>query len=297
MVDGGGDLGQALVGEIMMSRARAMGVSGFVIDGAIRDVAAFQHSDFPCFARGVTHRGPYKFGPGEINVPVAVDGMVVMPGDVVLGDEDGVVTFDRAVAPELLALVRQQEAARGRRTPGDQRGPLRQRVLRDTQRRRQGRSPMSPAATIELSERIKRIKPSPSMVARDRARALRAQGRDIIDLTAGEPDFETPQHIKDAVVAALAAGETRYTPVNGTPALRQAIVAKLERENGVRYGLDQVTVGTGAKQVIYNALAATSAKATRSSCPRPTGSRIPTWCWPAAARRWSSPAARMPGSS
>ena len=109
VVDGGGDPGQALVGEIMMSRARAMGVAGFVIDGAIRDVAAFQDSDFPCFARGVTHRGPYKFGPGEINVPVAVDGMVVMPGDVVLGDEDGVVTFDRTVAPELLALVRQQE--------------------------------------------------------------------------------------------------------------------------------------------------------------------------------------------
>lgn len=110
VVDGGGDLGQALVGEIMMSRARAIGVAGFVIDGAIRDVAAFTASDFPCFARGVTHRGPYKSGPGEINVPVAIDGMVVMPGDVVLGDEDGVVVFDRSVAVELLGLVHQQEA-------------------------------------------------------------------------------------------------------------------------------------------------------------------------------------------
>lgn len=110
VVDGGGDLGQALVGEIMLSRARAIGVAGFVIDGAIRDVAAFAAADFPCFARGVTHRDPYKTGPGEINVPVAIDGMVVMPGDVVLGDEDGVVCFDRAVAGELLALVRRQEA-------------------------------------------------------------------------------------------------------------------------------------------------------------------------------------------
>jgi regulator of RNase E activity RraA len=110
VVDGGGDLGQALVGEIMMSRARAIGVAGFVIDGAIRDVAAFADSDFPCFARGVTHRGPYKSGPGEINVPVAVDGMVVMPGDVILGDADGVIAFDRSVAAELLALVHQQEA-------------------------------------------------------------------------------------------------------------------------------------------------------------------------------------------
>lgn len=109
VVDGGGDLTQALVGEIMMSRARQMGVAGFVIDGAIRDVEAFLQSDFPCYARGVTHRGPYKSGPGEINVPVAVDGMVVMPGDVVVGDTDGVVAFDRADAAELLTLVRQQE--------------------------------------------------------------------------------------------------------------------------------------------------------------------------------------------
>lgn len=110
VVDGSGDETQALVGEIMMSRARAMGIAGFVIDGAIRDVAAFLAGDFPCFARNVTHRGPYKTGPGEINVPVAIDGMVVMPGDLVIGDEDGVIAFDRAEAGPLLALVRQQEA-------------------------------------------------------------------------------------------------------------------------------------------------------------------------------------------
>lgn len=109
VVDGAADVNQALVGEIMMSRAMAIGVAGFVIDGAIRDVAAFTKSDFPCFARGVTHRGPYKSGPGEINVPVAIDGMVVMPGYVVLGDEDGVVAFDPAVAAELLNLVHVQE--------------------------------------------------------------------------------------------------------------------------------------------------------------------------------------------
>jgi RraA family protein len=110
VVDGGGDLNQALVGEIMMTRAKAMSVAGFVIDGAVRDVAAFAEARFPCFARGVTHRGPYKSGPGEINVPVSIDGMVVMPGDVILGDEDGIVAFDRAIAAELLDRVRQQEA-------------------------------------------------------------------------------------------------------------------------------------------------------------------------------------------
>lgn len=109
VVDGGGDVGQALVGEIMMSRARAMGVAGFVIDGAIRDVDAFRAADFPCYARGVTHRGPYKSGPGEINVPVAIDGVVVMPGDVIVGDADGVVAFDRIYADDLLRLAREQE--------------------------------------------------------------------------------------------------------------------------------------------------------------------------------------------
>jgi regulator of RNase E activity RraA len=109
VVDGGGDLNQALVGEIMLRRAQMQGVAGFVVDGAVRDVGAFVSAEFPCFARGVTHRGPYKFGPGEINVPVAIDGMVVMPGDLVLGDEDGVITFEPSCAMELLSRVRAQE--------------------------------------------------------------------------------------------------------------------------------------------------------------------------------------------
>ena len=108
VVDGGGDLNHALVGRLMMSTARAAGVAGFVIDGAIRDVASFEDEDFPCFARGVTHRGPYKLGPGEVNVPIAVDGMIVNPGDAIVGDEDGLIAFDRGMAEELLARVRQQ---------------------------------------------------------------------------------------------------------------------------------------------------------------------------------------------
>ena len=124
VVDGGGYLGQALVGEIMMSRARAMGVAGFVIDGAIRDVTCFAQAGFACFARGVTHRGPYKSGPGEINVPVSIDGMVVMPGDIIIGDEDGVIAFDRAVADDLLTLVHQQEAREAKALAGIAAGQL-----------------------------------------------------------------------------------------------------------------------------------------------------------------------------
>jgi len=90
VVDAGGDLTSAIIGELMVAHARKRGVAGCVIDGAIRDSAAIAADDFPVFAAGVTHRGPYKDGPGEINVAIAVGGMVIEPGDLVLGDGDGV---------------------------------------------------------------------------------------------------------------------------------------------------------------------------------------------------------------
>lgn len=110
VVDGGGDLGRALIGEIMVNIAIWKKAAGLVIDGAIRDVGAIADLGMPCFARGVTHKGPYKDGPGEINVPVSVGGMVVQPGDIVVGDEDGVVAFPQNIAAELLNAVRAQEA-------------------------------------------------------------------------------------------------------------------------------------------------------------------------------------------
>jgi len=110
VVDGGGDETRALVGEIMKTIAEYRGAAGYVIDGAIRDVASFAESDFPCFARAAIHRGPYKSGPGEINVPVAIGGSVIAPGDIVVGDEDGVVSFAQGVAPRLLDAVRAQIA-------------------------------------------------------------------------------------------------------------------------------------------------------------------------------------------
>src|SRR5919198_1027182 len=110
VVDGGGDETRALVGEIMKNIAEYRGAAGYVIDGAIRDVAAFAGGDFPCFARAVIHRGPYKSGPGEINVPVSIGGSVISPGDIVVGDEDGVVSFPAADAARLLEAVRAQVA-------------------------------------------------------------------------------------------------------------------------------------------------------------------------------------------
>ncbi|NEW90735.1 RraA family protein [Rhodopseudomonas sp. BR0M22] len=110
VVDGGGDTSRALVGEIMMTIAQVRGAAGYVIDGSIRDCGAFARADFPCFAKTAIHRGPYKNGPGEINVPVTVGGMVVEPGDIVVGDEDGVVAFPQSIATELLQAVRAQES-------------------------------------------------------------------------------------------------------------------------------------------------------------------------------------------
>jgi RraA family protein len=109
VIDGGGEVGQALMGEIMATYAESLGVQGLVIDGAIRDVGAIRARDFPVYARGVTHRGPYKNGPGEINVPVTVGGMVVHPGDVVVGDDDGVL----AIAPKDAAVVMEAAQRQG----------------------------------------------------------------------------------------------------------------------------------------------------------------------------------------
>ncbi|MCK8787772.1 RraA family protein [Roseomonas sp. NAR14] len=101
VVDAGGDLNNALCGDLMRAYAVSRGCAGFVIDGAIRDVASFAGGDFPCYARGVVHRGPYKSGPAFLNVPVSIGGQAVNPGDIVVGDEDGLVF----IAPDRLAAV------------------------------------------------------------------------------------------------------------------------------------------------------------------------------------------------
>ncbi len=108
-----------------------------------------------------------------------------------------------------------------------------------------------------LAESLSRIKPSPTIAVTNLARELKAAGRDIIGLGAGEPDFDTPEHVKEAAIAAIRAGDTKYTAVDGTPALKEAIVGKFRRENGLDYTREQITVGTGGKQVLYNAFMAT----------------------------------------
>lgn len=108
-----------------------------------------------------------------------------------------------------------------------------------------------------LADRLSRIKPSPTIAVTSKARALKAAGRDVIGLGAGEPDFDTPENIRAAGIRAIETGQTRYTDVDGTPDLKKAICAKFARENGLTYTPDQVTVGVGGKQVLYNALMAT----------------------------------------
>jgi aspartate aminotransferase len=108
-----------------------------------------------------------------------------------------------------------------------------------------------------IASRLDRIKPSPTLAVTTKAAELRAQGRDVIGLGAGEPDFDTPEHVKAAAARAMARGETKYTAVPGTPELRRAVADKFKRENGLDYGLDQIIVSCGGKQVIYNAMVAT----------------------------------------
>ncbi len=108
-----------------------------------------------------------------------------------------------------------------------------------------------------LSATLARVKPSPTIAVTTKAAELKAAGRDIIGLGAGEPDIDTPQNIKDAAVAAIAAGKTKYTAVDGIPELKRAICEKFRRENGLDYRPAQISVGTGGKQILYNALMAT----------------------------------------
>ncbi|MCS2609788.1 RraA family protein [Halomonas dongshanensis] len=112
--DAGGDLTNALMGELMLAQALKRGVAGFVLNGAIRDVDAFRETNLPTFAAGITHRGPYKNGPGEINTPISLDGMVIEPGDLVLGDSDGVLTVPFDMLEEILAATQAKQDAEDR---------------------------------------------------------------------------------------------------------------------------------------------------------------------------------------
>lgn len=113
----------------------------------------------------------------------------------------------------------------------------------------------TPKASL-ISESLKRIKPSPTIAVTMKAKELRAEGKDVIGLGAGEPDFDTPDNIKEAAKAAIDRGDTKYTPVDGTPELKKAIIDKFQRENGLSFEPSQISVGTGGKQVLYNAFMA-----------------------------------------
>jgi aspartate aminotransferase len=120
-----------------------------------------------------------------------------------------------------------------------------------------------------ISNNLKRIKPSPTIAVSTKAREMRANGKDVIGLGAGEPDFDTPDNVKEAAIDAIKKGDTKYTAVDGTPDLKKAIVEKFKRENNLNYTTDQITVGTGGKQVIYNTFMATLNKGDEVIIPAP----------------------------
>ena len=122
-----------------------------------------------------------------------------------------------------------------------------------------------------IAERLNRISPSQTMAVHAKSRALKAAGHDVISLSAGEPDFDTPQNVKDAAIRAIQAGETKYTDVAGMPSLRDAVCAKFKRDSGIEYRREEVMISNGAKQIIYNAMVAT--------CMPGDEAIIPSPCW------------------
>ena len=120
-----------------------------------------------------------------------------------------------------------------------------------------------------ISDSLKRIKPSPTIAVTTKARELKAAGKNVIGLGAGEPDFDTPDNIKEVAIKAIKEGDTKYTAVDGTPALKKAIAEKFKRENNLDYSINQITVGAGGKHVIYNAMMATLNKGDEVIIPAP----------------------------
>ena len=138
VVDAGGDLTNAIIGEIMATYAETRGIAGIVIDGAIRDSESLRASRFPVYAAGVTHRGPYKDGPGEINVTVALDGMVIEPGDLIYGDADGLVCVPFDAVEAICAAAKAKQAAEEATLAGMRAGRAQDRTWVDATLRRLG---------------------------------------------------------------------------------------------------------------------------------------------------------------
>ena len=136
------------------------------------------------------------------------------------------------------------------------------------------------------ADRLTRIHPSPSSVAAARAKSLREEGIQVLDLTVGEPDFDTPDNVKAAGIAAIERGDTKYTAVNGTPTLRSAIKQRLLRHTGIAYSDAEISVGSGAKHVIFTALMATLSPGDEVLIRPRTGCRIPTWWSSTTASPW-----------
>ncbi len=122
---------------------------------------------------------------------------------------------------------------------------------------------------MKLADRLSRVKPSATIAISAKAAALKASGKSVIALSFGEPDFDTPQNVKDAAIRAIQSGDTKYTAVDGTPKLKEAIAAKFKRENNLTYSPKQITVGTGGKQVLYNAFMATLSAGDEVIIPAP----------------------------
>ena len=263
VIDGGGATNNAVVGDLMMTYIIQRGCVGVVVDGAVRDAQAFLDADFPCYARATSHRGPYKSGPGVLNVPVAIAGQVVNPGDIVVGDEDGLVTFPQSDAGRLLEAARRsaekEQEIRAEILTGRVEAEWLEPFLEKASVRRRHATPTCHAPGFRQAV---------PMAAKSHVDALRAAGRTIIDFTIGEPDFPTPRN-RRCRCGGIELGADPLYRLGRHPVIAEGDRSEARQRERVAYSPEQIVVGTGAKHVIYNALAATLNEADEVIVPAP----------------------------
>src|SRR5699024_10942706 len=271
LVVSAGEMGQAgTFGDVLGNAAKAKGIAAVVTDSGVRDTVHLRALGLPVFSTSISITGTVKETLGPINQPLVIGGQLVRPGDAVVGDADGVVVVEQHEVERVTELSQRREEnerelierykagastielcgltdvlpAKGLTTDLDAVDP------------HQGLGGTMTDSTFTPSARVRRIRQSPSTAAAARVRELKSEGRTIHDLTVGEPDFDTPDHIKAAAIRAIEAGETKYTSVNGTPQLREAIRGHLLTNTGHGYGDSEIPVGGGGKQVIFLAFMA-----------------------------------------
>lgn len=251
-------------GEVLTVAAQSKQIKGLIIDGGARDIAALARHQFPVFSRGVSVRGTLKDSVISVGECIQMTGTPVKQGDLVIADSDGVVILPQESVGNILQLAQQREQKETSmmhklsegETTVDLLG-LRQHAVQD---------PTETQATFapRINPHLQQAQASQTYGILDAIAQKRSRGETVISLCAGEPDFDTPSVANEAAIKAIQSGQTKYSPVGGLKALREAIAEKFSQENNIATSWENTLVCTGGKQAIFNALSATLTPASTS---------------------------------